>query len=207
MPIPSFTALQTASFAGAEVINYSLYDRASVQKQAQGILSEAYPIDAANASLVVATGVVYGAAVGLKAGDQVANILVPVDVLAAGTVPTTVTVGLADVNGKIVASSAELKASTIWTATLGVVAAPLSAVYTVPYEGLFYPVFLSVGAWGTTQLALQKKVSATTSKLTNIVGGATRFFQWSGQAALPAVGSLLTITSNNNADQPWLGVS
>lgn len=129
-------------------------------------------------------GTVYVRAIPLRAGQVITNVVLETITAASGTAPTSMFVGLADSTGKMVAQSNDLRASGIWTAGAGMVQAPLSGTYTVPADGMYYAVFLQVGAFSVTQPVFEKGVnnSAAAGVGTTIFGtGAT-----TAQTALPA---------------------
>jgi hypothetical protein len=167
-----------------------------------GIKSWSHDPNMGSGGTAPTAGTVYARALALRKGQSISNLLFQVTTGGAGTVPTSITCGLADSTGKIVALSGELKASAIWTpaAGSGLAVAPLTASYTAPADGLYYVVFLQVGAWGTTQMVLGKGVNnvAPGGIGTTVFGtGGT-----TGQAALPAVASSIVggIVTTNGID-------
>lgn len=170
----------------------------------KGLISEGLPVLLCASSLTPVSQTVYALPQGLKQGQVVTNIVLNVITAGAGTVPTSIFVGLCDSTGARVAVSANLKSSVIWTAT-GYAVAPLTPAYTVPADGLYYAEFLqdTTAAWGTTALILNRPSSASASMGSNLVGaGAPTAWSQTGQATIP---TQATITGNSTP--PWMGTS
>lgn len=101
-----------------------------------------------------ATQTVYGTMCGFLAGDVVTNIFVFVNTVAAGTAPTNIWLALIDLSGNVLAQSADLASSSIWTAASKVVSAAVATPYTVVTNGALRLCILVNGTYGTTQLKL-----------------------------------------------------
>lgn len=141
------------------------------------------------------------AAIGLNAGDTISNILFCLTVAASGTAPTLARAGIFDSTFALVASTADLHASAIWTAT-GYATAALSASYSPSVSGLYYAGFLKNGTWGTTQPSF---LSGTTQTLAgHIISGSLRpWWEQTLQADLPN-----PATPANPTNAPiWVAVS
>lgn len=177
----------TAAGIGLGLMNGSRYQALNVGR---GVLSESFPMQADAVSTTLTAGTIWVAALGLLAGDVVSKVGFHLVTAAAGTVPTSFVAGIADATGKMMAVTGELKADPQWTAVGQIeVRFSLMAPWTVPASGLYYVVFMQVGAWGTTQPAIGR------SNALQISPFAGSFFLWgqagSGQTVLPAVGANL----------------
>jgi hypothetical protein len=151
-------------------------------------------------------GTIYAVAVPYRAGQVVTKTWWYTNTAGSGTAPTHIYTGICDSTGKMLAQSNDDAANTGWTGASHLVQSPLSASWTVPTSGVYYHVFLQVGAWGTTQMTLNRgsSLAGTTpnSALGQGTGGTT------GQTALPANNSMLAggfVTAN--ALRYWSGGS
>lgn len=149
-------------------------------------------------------GTVYATAVAYRQGQVVNRLDFYVAVAGAGTAPTHIYAGICDSTGRMLAQIADAAGSAQWTSSANRIASvDLTGPWTVPTSGLYYHVFLQVGAWGTTQLTLNRVggvAAMNTGTLLYATGGTT------GQAALPANNS--TITGGlvaTNALRYWTG--
>ena len=135
-------------------------------------------------------GTVYCTGLGLRAGTVITNMLWAPTTGGSGTVPTDIFVGICDSTGKMLVQSATQKSLSAWTSSATVASVPLANTYTVTADGLYYGVFLQVGSWSVTQLALAKNVSSAWPG--GIGGLSTLAFGTGGtvtQTALPVNGS------------------
>lgn len=139
-------------------------------------------------------GTIYAVALGYRAGQIVTNTLWLSNVAAAGTNATSVFTGICDASGKMLAQSGNDVANVGWKATgPALITSPLSATWSVPTSGLYYNVFLQVGAWGTTQLTLNRTSGAVTPvslQLPQATGGTS-------QTVLPANNSSITLSATS----------
>lgn len=133
---------------------------------------------------------VYAAALWLPAGKKVSNINLGVTVVAAGTAPTGMYVGMCS-QSQVVAQSANLASNTGWTSS-GVKAFPLAASYTPTVSGIYYAFFLQNGTFGTTQPQLMERstdgIASDTYKLWGTIG--------TGKSTPDANGTAITVTIN-----------
>ena len=159
---------------------------------ARGVLTEnIWPGALGNLS-ALATQVVYGVPLGLKAGDLVTGVLMQGGVAAVGAgVPTTVRAGIADSTGKILAVSGNLNAAANFPT--GAVKLALASQYTVLADGAYYACVVANGVW-TTPPTLYRGTGAATGTA-GISGKLPAGFQWTGQTDLPTVGNSLTTTA------------
>lgn len=152
-------------------------------------------------------GTVYLRAIPYRLGQVIAKTCFLPGTAGAGTKPTSIFTGICDSTGKMLAQSANDNNNAAWTTNVNEVQSPLSASLTITADGLYYHVFLQVGAWGTTQLALAKDVSATAAAS---LGGSVVFGTGvtTSQTTLPANGSSIAggivVTNGINF---WTGAS
>ncbi len=159
--------------------------------------------------LTPTAGTVYLAALPLRAGQLVTNMIFWPSTAAVGTVPTDIFVGIADSTGKMLVQSSTQKSLAAWTTSATKASVPLANTYTATVDGLYYGVFLQVGSWGATQLVLAKNVN---SGGPGGIGGLSILEFATGsttsQTALPANASSiaggLVVT---NASAIWIGVN
>lgn len=146
---------------------------------------------------------VYAVAIPLKAGQLATNIVLDVEVAAAGTAPTGFYVGLATSAGVMLAQSGNLKDSASLT-NQGLREFALSAAYLVQTNGLYYVVFLQNGAFGTTNPSFGR---GTGRFLVNVSGVYMAGTAGTGQTALPANGASMASTIGGTGVNYWAGVS
>jgi hypothetical protein len=164
-----------------------------------GFKSWAFDPNLGSGGTAPTAGTIYVRATPYRAGQVVTNTVWQVQTVGSGNNTGTLTsifTGICDSTGKMVAQSNDSHLSAIWT-TSGLAVAALNATWTVPADGVYYNVFLQVGTWGTTQVALGKGVNniGPGGVGTTIFGTAG-----TGQTALPANGSSLTIVTTNGID-------
>lgn len=145
----------------------------------------------------------FGTLVGLLASDVVTNVYICVGATAVGTQPTGIFLGLYSTGGALLASTADLHASAIWTGGNKVVQAAFSSPYTVTASGGYYLAFLQNGTWGTTALQLLRGNQTAATLGTALSGGVTPAVTQTGQATLP---STATFTSGATTNY-WFGWS
>lgn len=143
---------------------------------------------------------VYGSLMGLLAGDLVTNICVEVNQAATSTAPTGIYVGVYGKDGTQLAISGNLKSSSIWTAGTGIVAAPLSAAYTIPSDDVYYFTFLMNGSFAGTALHLIKSSGVGSAIVAAFGSGSFPSVGQSSQATLPSPATFVT-----NAAHLWFG--
>lgn len=140
---------------------------------------------------------IYAMAVSLCAGQVVSSVVLWNQVAASGTSPTGFFVGLADSTGKMLVQSSNLNASTELTAVKDSQLA-LASSYTVPATGIYYVVILQNGTWGTTNAQLGNHGGSA-----GVTPNGTAFLYatgGTGQTALPANGSSLTLSATGAID-------
>lgn len=164
---------------------------------AHGLQSWNYDPGMANGTSAPTQGVVYAVGVPYNQGQVVTYLNWYTAVAASGTAPTHIFCGIADSTGKMLAQTGEEKANAGWAIASNAVRTTLTAPYTIPSTGLYYHVFLQVGAFSVTQPTLNRVTGAPTfpnASLQQATGATT------AQAALPANGSTLvgglTVTSS-----------
>jgi hypothetical protein len=173
---------------------------------ALGITSENYRATVANNSGAFPSQRIQGSLLGLCAGDVVTNLVFAVAVAAAGTAPTLIRCGLLDKTGKVLAVTADLSASAIWTTANAYAVAPLSAPYTVPATDGYYVASVQNGTFGTTNLAVL--IWTVTAGFDTAIGsGVPVGFNQDSQTDLPAVNSSVTMTVGGNSSRMWVAVS
>jgi hypothetical protein len=178
----------------------SSIDRIQYRDNAFGLISERGDLEHfAGASAAPSTGTIYGSLIGLKAGDSITGIILRIRTAAGGTAPTLARFGLADSTGQELVLSPDLGAAANWT--LGAALFPFTAPYIVPASGGYFPNFIVVGTWGSTQPLLVNGTGGTPNPTAMLAqsGYAPLNFSWSGRTDLPAIGSPLTITTVDNA--------
>lgn len=156
--------------------------RDDLARHAAGIVTETmlYPAGHANAS-APASGTMVGIIVGLRAGDVVTNLSCVLN--SGGSGLTLVKLGLCAIDGTLLASTADAKAS---FTTSGLKTIAVSSPYTVTADGGYYIVYLATNSGGA-QPALMRGGSYA---LPVIGSGAKRHVQQTGQTDLPASATL-----------------
>jgi hypothetical protein len=149
-------------------------------------------------------GTIYLRAIPLRAGQKISKVDWITSQQGVGTAPTHIYTGYCDSTGKMLAQSADLGASSIWTAGALIVQAPLSAEWTVPADGIYYAVILQVGSWGTTQMTLAKGVSGAAA---GGLGPLPYPTAGTAKTALPANGESLSTPLVTNGLNYWVGAS
>ena len=156
--------------------------------QAFGILTQNADLGSASNTTVPTAGTMYATAIWVPGGATINNLLSLVGTAGVGTAPTAIFGGLADWSGHVVAQSDNLASNAMWT-SIGLATIPLvEAPYTVSTEeaGLYYALFLQVGAFGTTPMALRRPTSWGGLAPNGVLGYGTA---GTGLSALPADGT------------------
>jgi hypothetical protein len=170
-------------------------DRTQLAQTAAGVITENGPPYLFTTGLAPATQAIAGSLVGLRGGDVVTGIKLSNSVAAAGTLPTTVRFGLADITGKILVLSGNLNSLASWVQ--GPIPFPFTAPYTVLADGGYYAVFVVNGVWGTTQptpartLLAQWYANPFNAKAPLVIAQAA-------QTDLPAIGSSIPVVASTN---------
>lgn len=160
---------------------------------ALGVIVENFDPVTATSGTAPATQKVYGDAFGFAAGTVVTGIVLRNAVAAAGTLPTTVRVGIADATGKMLAISGNLNALANWAAGPNLL--PFAAPFTIPTDGGYFLCLVVNGTWGTTQPTPLRATGGIGAALGAISGKQALAFEWATQTDLPAAGSSLTLTT------------
>lgn len=152
---------------------------------------------AAASGSTVTSQIIFGSAVFLRKGETVTNIITAVTTAAAGTTPTTIRLGIMSSALVMQAITGNLNANAIWT-SVGTKAAPLSAAWVVPSDGIYFIVLISNGAFGTTALQLAKAQSSIATLGQALAGFPPKYGQFgAAQTDLPAVGASASAWSSN----------
>jgi hypothetical protein len=155
---------------------------------AHGMQTWNYDPSMSNGTSAPTQGTVYAVAVPYNQGQVVTYINFHTAVAASGTAPTHIFCGLADSTGKMLAQTGEEKSNAGWALPSNVVRTTLAAPYTIPVTGLYYHVFIQVGAFSVTQPTLNRVTGApafANASIPQVTGVTT------GQSALPANGSTI----------------
>jgi hypothetical protein len=166
---------------------------------ARGLLAEAFPLAMVNASRTLATQALLGVLIPVSAGMTVSGVACCVETAAAGTLPTGVFVGLTDLAGVRLATSADVKALANWNAT-GLFSFAFSTAYSPAVDGAVYACIVKNGVYGTTEpkIACMTAVTGTGAALGSNSPGAATF------AAQTTVPTTATWTANDS--YPWLAL-
>jgi len=164
--------------------------------QTLGLTAQNMRIDLASTSQALTSGTIYAPGIWLPGSITVNNIVVRVATAGVGAAPTGMFVGLLDSHGELIAVSNNLASSPIWLST-GLKEAPLSGPITLSDAevGLYYALFLQVGAFGTTQVGLTR---GTNWGGIGVNGALAYGFIGTGASGLPAVGTQQTVTSGGS---------
>jgi hypothetical protein len=170
------------------------YERIRVRDAAFGIAGQTYDMmGTGGTGTTPVSQVIYGALVGLIAGDVVTNILMFCTVAAGGTNPTGVYSAICSNTTTRVAVSNNLNTTAFKTVSV-YGALPLSSPYTVPTTGAYYLCVLVNGTWGTTQPTLTKSGVANTPISIAGTGGLPWVVNQTGQATISATPTLVGTT-------------
>src|SRR5437879_7746516 len=101
---------------------------------ARGLIAEPYPLAQVSTSRTLATQAILGVLVPVQAGMTLSGVAVCVQTAAAGTLPTTLTLGITDLTGVRLAVTADVKALANWNAT-GLFSFAFSTPYSVTTDG------------------------------------------------------------------------
>lgn len=127
--------------------------RVSVAEVAQGLVTETFPRHANASNQAPSSGDLVASMVGLLEGDVVTDVYVIVGTAASGL--TLAKVGIYDLNGYLLASSADISAS---LGTQGMKQLALSAPFHATRQDGYYVGLLQVG---TTPAAIRRANSST----------------------------------------------
>lgn len=158
--------------------------RPQIDATAQGFLSDTYPLGANGGSVALAAQTMRVTLLGLRQGDVVTNIILAVNVAAAGTAGV-VNVGLYDSSLNRVALSGDVNAS---LTAIGLKSCALTSPYTVTADGAFYAAVLMTTAYGTTQPSLVSNNATGASG--SLAGKPKMNGSQGGQSSLPVTASL-----------------
>lgn len=188
--------------AGKSVIAAgAVLDRDAQRRKGMGLIGENYNLSTSALTSVLATGVIYGVAVGYNAGDVVTRLVYAQSVESSGAV-TLVRAGLADINGVMLATTADVHA-TFAAAGSNMKEVALSSPYTIPSAGLYYHTIIAVGAGTMVTLSRGANNGGFAGTLTGATG--REYWSWTGQTDLPTVGNSLTFTSTVAPFALWSG--
>lgn len=179
------------------VVSHGYVNRTQVGATSEGLIVETGHPTLYASFMAPSTQTVYGALLGLSAGDSVTGIVLRNSTAAAGTLPTTARFGIADSTGKILAISANLNALASWP--VGAMQCALTTPLPISLTGGYYACFVVNGVWGTTQ-PTPARAGGTAASTTAVGTAPPAGFSWAGQADLPAVNSSLTLTSGMSID-------
>lgn len=180
-------------------------ERQEIFNKGAGIISQNFPLLEATAAVAVSSTRVYGGLLPLVAGDPINNISVGVRAAGAGTIPTSLVLGLLDKTGKVLQQSANVNSSTNWTTANNISTIALGGTYTVPTSDVYYACIWASGTWGTTQMTLLEGV---TNPILNAIGSGSLFSATTTSGSFPANGSSFTLSASGaNASPYWFAVS
>lgn len=171
-------------------------DRTQLRTTGLGYISETGALQYCTASFALVAQALRATALGLRAGDVVTNIIVCVDIAAAGTAGV-VNVGLYDAAANKLAASGDVQAT---LAATGVKACALTAPFTVTADAIYYAVIDMTTAYGTTQPSLGSQTRPVT--VAPLAGQPKTFWTQAGQASLPA-----TATPADSSTAVWFAVN
>ena len=169
-----------------------------ILRSTAGIQAWNYYPSIASTGQALTSQTIYAFAVPYRQGQVVTNIGFNVQQAASGTAPTSIFVGLSNATTMLM-DSANQKDSSAWTST-GLRTVPLSSVYTIPSDGIYYHLILENGVFGSTVLQVYRapgfaasdtRVNATGSYYLYATAG-------TGQTGLPAVGAGVTLASTGS---------
>lgn len=184
----------TKKIAGVDLATAMGGTRNDLVLSARGLIAETIDEKACNVTSAPGSGVLVAGLVGLRAGDVITN--VAVHVVSNGTGVTLAKVGIYDVSGNLLASSADVDTSfTSGSANRKQVTA-FSSPYTVVSDGGYYLAVLFVG--GTSPTILR----ANTSTSAAISGSALAY---GAQGSLSDLPDPMTLAAGTNST--WLGAT
>jgi len=159
------------------------------QCNGDGFLTWSYPRTLPGFSLQPGNQSIQAMAMPFSSGMVVTNCHCMLHIIAAGTPPSLIKMGIFDKTSKMIAQSANLAASAIWTTAPLTVTIALTSPVTIPSSDLYYVAFLINGVFGTTQLQLGR-VGALNAALWNAIGsGISPALGSNGQTDFPANGN------------------
>lgn len=183
---------------GVAAVDYDRFAclvRNAVSVRNQGFYAETIQRAAAASASAGTTQVLYGMAIGLLAGDVVANMSVSQQ--TAGGTLTLVKLGLTSKAGVLLASSADVKAN---FGSTGVVTTAMSTPYTVLSDDIYYAAILGVG---TTPPALLRG-HAGINGFGAVGVGFPSAVTMASQSDLPATA---TWVASSSGIAYWVGIS
>ena len=148
-------------------------------------------------------GTIYGSALDIPASITISKVHFDVTTAGAGAVPTNIFAAVATAT-TVLAVTGDIKAETDWTTVNSISSHDLTAPVAITTPGIHYVLFLQVGAWGTTQMAIGRVTGAHNIPATNFFPQATF---GTSQTALPAVSASPGTISSAGAFRFWVGVS
>lgn len=174
-----------------------------LQHRAMGLIAANMRIDQATTNFAPTAGTAIAGGIWLPGSVTVTNLVVRAGAPAAGTPPTSITGGLIDPHGEMIALTPNLASSSMWLGT-GLKEMPLSTPITLSDAevGLYYVVFLQVGSFGTTQLSITRAINWGSL---GVNGSAMYGSIGTGLGALPAVGTQQTLTAGSGSNI-WVAV-
>lgn len=175
---------------------------AAVLANSQGWVSQAYDLSQATTAVAVTSQTIHATAVPLLANQTVNNVLLANSTAAAGTLPTTVTVGIADLTG-VVRAQSTATLNTLAQQAVGINSFVLSTPYVVPSTGAYYVFFWQNGTFGTTQPTVQRSLASGL-----LTAGHTLYGNLgTSQSSIPANGGTALTFSASAGVYYWMGVS
>lgn len=175
-------------------------DRAQIALTARGLIAETFQLPIGPAGTAMTSQQVVGTIIGLRAGDVITNIVTNTAAAGTSTAPTNIFLGLYSLAGSRLALTADLAASSNWTAT-GPSQSPLTVPYTVTADGGYYVAFLMNGAFAGTALQLFRGTNSL-DPLKGVGAAAAFAVNQTGQATLP-VSATFTVVN----PPFWFGVN
>jgi hypothetical protein len=186
-------------------------DLPQVALNAEGLKGEAYPRLLGSGQVVLASQVVTGVRVPLRAGTPVTNLHCGVITAGAGTPPTLLKMALLQRQGSsgttwvTFGMSANLAADPMWT-TVGIKTVPLLVPVTVPADDAYYVANLCDGAFGTTAMQIARVVPVSGNLVLGIGSGILPAAAVGGRTDFPAVGQTMSLPAPSQSGF-WFGVS
>lgn len=165
---------------------------------ARGLLAESFPIACVTTSRTLPSQTVLGVLIPVSFGSTISGVAVCVETAAAGTVPTSVTLGIYDLVSNRLAVSADVKAD--FASSTGLQSFPFATAWTVTADGCVVACVLKNGTYGSTEpkLVCAPTVVGMGGHLGGNFGSGVTI---TGQTSLPS------LTSFNDSDSlVWMGL-
>lgn len=172
-----------------------------IQADAYGLLAFNAPMSLVASSTGHTSQVGYAAGLPLLAGTTVTNLWMCVAQAGAGTVPTTIKLGITNYLGVRKGVTANLKDDAKWTST-GYKSFALAVPYVAETTDMYPVVFLQDGTWGSTQLQLNRCAGATPTPVLN-----SRYSWSTWGTGQTDIGDPLTFSASNTPLAFWVGAS